>query len=280
VAWRAIHDDVPYSDSLNSVSDFAERLYWRMLAVSDTCGRGPGSAAKIAGLCTPRLAKSTDEIRDALDSLVRVGRIVLYCENGSWAYYIVGFGERQPVAHFGKRLSRFPSPPPGAVRAAPSSDAVPTGADAVPLFDQDAAPVEKKVSLTQLSSGSPHTEQSRAEERRPNHQSRASTADSARSRAQEPAALVNESLEDWSARVTRKSAAAERTSSPFLRLLAVLPDRDENSQVVLRKYLEALPAHAADLVREEVLAAGVEVRRPTAYAVGILKRWASQRRAV
>lgn len=59
------------------------------------------------------------------------------------------------------------------------------------------------------------------------------------------------------------------------RLLAVLPDHDRNSAAVLRGFLSQLPDHAGQYVREE-LEANSNVRRPTAWVVGVLKRWSEQ----
>ena len=256
------------------MNDFTERLYWRMLAVSDVCGRGPGTVTKIATLCVPRLPKPTEEIQAALDELVRVGRIILYCEHGVWAYQIVDFDERQPIAMFsrGPRMSRFPAPP-DAVRAALHAGAVPL-ADAVPLFDPDAAPekgdhphaaveIETSDAVPQQKEvGSGHTEDRRRDEMRSTDQSATARA------AKLGAGLSDLSLENLGAELERRSPEMDAEG----RLLACLPDADRNTEQVLRSQLETQPEHAADHARRE-LEAAQGVRSPTKYVVGILRNW-------
>jgi hypothetical protein len=102
---------VSVSDSLNSLSDFAERLYWRLLAQTDPCGRLPGSATKLRLMSIPRLSVTDEQMISALEELVAAARITLYCEKGVWACQILGFDESQPLALMGEvRHSRFPAP--------------------------------------------------------------------------------------------------------------------------------------------------------------------------
>jgi hypothetical protein len=273
VAYRAIHDDVPQSDSLNRLSDFAERLYWRMLAVSDQCGRGPGSVTKIASLCVPRLPKSSDDVLSALEELVQARRIALYCENNVWAFQILEFDERQPVALTkGTRMSRFPAPPVAVRGGAHIAGAVPP-ADAVPLFDPDAVPEKVPHAVAgnevadavpqQVHSDSVHTEQRKEKERR-DRPERATT--------RTPpgfAGLSDLSLEELGPELERRTGSLDGLG----RLMAVLPDADRNTERVLAKLLEGLPEHAAHHARLELEAASSTVRSPTKYVVGILRNW-------
>jgi hypothetical protein len=266
MSYRAIHDDVPHSDSLNQVSDFAERLYWRMLAVSDDCGRGPGTVQKIASLCIPRLAKAPEDVRDALEELVRADRIALGLVKGIWAFEIIDFNERQPIAQSkAQRVSRYPSPL--------SADLSMFQADAVPLFDADAVPVDHPhavvdsaldaVPAQQLRVGSG---QNRTEERKGDKNNRPERASTEATSGL--AGLSTLSLSEIGKALESRSVP----SDPLQRLLDVLPDRDRNTEQVLRRLLETLPDHAADHARRE-LEDAQQVRSPVKYVVGILRNW-------
>jgi hypothetical protein len=111
VTWRAIHDDVNISRSLTRLSDFAERLYWRMLAMSDDCGRGPGEVMTLTALCIPTLLKATADVQEALEELTRAGLIRLYLSKDAWAYEIVNFDQRQLVQKMKVRRSKYTAPP-------------------------------------------------------------------------------------------------------------------------------------------------------------------------
>lgn len=261
MAYRAIHDDVPVSDSLNALSDFAERLYWRMLASSDDCGRGPGTITKIASLCIPRLAKAPEDVRDALEELVRTDRIALALVHGIWVYEIIDFAARQPIAHRKhKRVSRYPSPL--------DTDSSTFVADAVPLFDLDQAEtvprphtaVDKTPDTAparQLSAGSGQNKEEEIKE----EQTRTSRARASTSLPPGCAGLSDFTIE-----------TPVKVELDVARLLTILPDHDRSTAGVLRAFLVRLPPHAAQYVEEELEAAS-SVRRPTAWVVGVLKRW-------
>lgn len=111
MAYRLILDDVAVSTSLNQLSHFGERLYWRLLSQTDAWGRLPGELVKIRDLAIPRLAVSDNELAEALEELVRAGRIALYCTDGKWACQLLGFDDIQTVARMKRAPSRFPAPP-------------------------------------------------------------------------------------------------------------------------------------------------------------------------
>ncbi len=117
MAYRAIHDTVPYSESLANVSDFAERLYWRMLATSDSWGRLPGSPAKIKARCIPLLNKGLPAIAGVLRELAEEKRILLYSEPPDVSYLLVqilDFEENQPAGFVRRRgSSKYPEPSKG-----------------------------------------------------------------------------------------------------------------------------------------------------------------------
>lgn len=107
--FRLILDDVPVSTSLNSLSHFGERLYWRLLSQTDQWGRLPGERVKIRDLCVPRLAISDNELAEALEELVRASRIALYCADGEWVCQLLDFDRHQAFTKR-RRASRYPAP--------------------------------------------------------------------------------------------------------------------------------------------------------------------------
>lgn len=109
MAWRAISDTVRQSESLASLSDLGERLYWRLLAHSDSYGRVAGSPAKTRAECFPLLDVSHEEVGAALAELEDVGRIWVYEEDETWVIQITDFETHQPRDLLRKRgVSRLP----------------------------------------------------------------------------------------------------------------------------------------------------------------------------
>src|SRR4051812_16944177 len=111
MSYRALLDDVPTSTSLNQLSHFGERLYWRLLSQTDSWGRPPGELVKIRDLAIPRLAVSDSELAATLEELVRAGRIAVYCVDGTWACQLLDFDRHQPIARLKRGKSRWPAPP-------------------------------------------------------------------------------------------------------------------------------------------------------------------------
>lgn len=103
MGWRAIQDNVDESESLAELTDFAERLYWRLVAKSDPWGRLPGSIAKIRARCVPLLETPPARIHDALNELEHVNRIARYETAGVSVVQIVDFDENQPTDLLRKR---------------------------------------------------------------------------------------------------------------------------------------------------------------------------------
>jgi hypothetical protein len=122
VDGRVILPSVNESGSLASLSDFAERLYWRMLAVSDEWGRLSGAPDKIRFRCISRLERSEADIEAALDELIAAGRIERYCEGGKWTTQLLDFNKQQPYEVWGRQnlrhqRSRFPDKTPASTEA-------------------------------------------------------------------------------------------------------------------------------------------------------------------
>lgn len=111
MGWRQIHDDVPVSASLNEVSHFAERLFWRLLSQTDSWGRLPGDREKIRAIAIPRLAVTDQELDSALEELVNARRISLYVVSEVWCCQVEDFDENQNIGRLRRAPSRYPPPP-------------------------------------------------------------------------------------------------------------------------------------------------------------------------
>lgn len=113
MAWRAISDSVPHSESLAGLTDGAERLYWRMVAVSDWWGRLEGKPRKVKAKTMPMVKRTDAQIARQLVELVEAGRILVYESEGEPFVQIVDFDKHQPTEYIRKRgkASKFPEPP-------------------------------------------------------------------------------------------------------------------------------------------------------------------------
>lgn len=112
MGYRAIQDTTPLSESLAGVSYLAECLFWRILSQTDDCGRLAGSAAKIRVSCMGLRAVTVDEVEEALEELVRVGRVTRACVDGEWVCQVTDFEANQPPGLLRRpRPSRFPPIP-------------------------------------------------------------------------------------------------------------------------------------------------------------------------
>jgi hypothetical protein len=113
VAYRSIQDSVGLSESLAQVSCLAERIYWRLLAHTDSYGRLAASQAKLRALCYPLLGWITDDdVAEALVDLGHVRRIQIYTHEGDLYLQILDFDDNQPPDLLRKRgKSRLPDPP-------------------------------------------------------------------------------------------------------------------------------------------------------------------------
>lgn len=114
MAWRAIQDTVGTSESLASLSHLAERLWWRILALSDPWGRLDARPRKLRAACYPMLPQITDaDAGRCLLELQDAGRIIVWEKDGQHIVQIVDFEKNQPREAFRKRPpeSRYPQPP-------------------------------------------------------------------------------------------------------------------------------------------------------------------------
>lgn len=111
MSWRQLHDSVSSSRSLASVSDAAERLFWRILAQTDAWGRMRGEPVKVRVLCAPMLAWNDATVAKLLTELESVGRVQVYADGEDVCLQVVDFEKHQtrPIRNRGE--SRFPPPP-------------------------------------------------------------------------------------------------------------------------------------------------------------------------
>lgn len=111
MTWRAIEGSVAISKSLAQLSDFSERVWWRILAQTDAWGRLPGDLDKLIALSMPLLAPKPAKVEDALVELEQAGRIVRYTAEGVAVIQVVDFDVHQREATRRRRASVFPDSP-------------------------------------------------------------------------------------------------------------------------------------------------------------------------
>lgn len=114
MTYRAIQDTVAYSSSLNALTAPAERLYWRLLAHSDSHGRLPGTIEKVRARCIPivKPRPTDDQIEAWLGELSAVGRVQRYTVDGADYVQILEFDANQPPEYLRRRgASKYPSAP-------------------------------------------------------------------------------------------------------------------------------------------------------------------------
>lgn len=112
MSWRAIQDYACESETLAELSDFEERLFFRILATSDSHGRRNGETRVVRTQCAGLLSVTDEEVDVALDTLEAVGLVQRYEDGGRTALAIVNFDAHQPNELIRRRgESRFSEPP-------------------------------------------------------------------------------------------------------------------------------------------------------------------------
>jgi hypothetical protein len=108
---RIIRESANTSESLAALSDFAERLFWRLTTVSDDYGCWNANAAVIRGRCMPLVANATERrIEAALEEMARVQSARFYEVDGKRYGHFVNWARYQRPREGSKR--KFPEPPP------------------------------------------------------------------------------------------------------------------------------------------------------------------------
>lgn len=117
MTYRCLHDDVPHSRTLGRLTDASERLYMRILAVTDPWGRVTGDLDKLRLVAIPSLPWDDDKLHRAILELERSGAIDRYSTDDVWVIQVVNFDERQLVTKMKRAPSRFPNRTPSSLSA-------------------------------------------------------------------------------------------------------------------------------------------------------------------
>ncbi len=108
-SWRKIHSCCCHGMRVNSLSDFEERLFWRLNLVADDYGVFHADPRIVKGACIPLLDRPVKDVQDALDNLEKSGLIWIFCSQECQYLRICDF-ERFQSAPNGKRVHRFIEP--------------------------------------------------------------------------------------------------------------------------------------------------------------------------
>ncbi len=106
-----MHDTVSSSRSLASLSDGAERLFWRILAQTDAWGRMRGEPVKVRVLCVPMLDWTDAAVGSYLTELQEAKRVQLYEDGEDIVLQVTDFERHQSRPLRNRGDSRFPAPP-------------------------------------------------------------------------------------------------------------------------------------------------------------------------
>ena len=108
-SWRKIHSCCCHGMRINSLTDFEERLFWRLNLVADDYGVFHADPRIVRGACIPLLDRPVKDVQDALDNLEKSGLIWIFCSQECQYLRICDF-ERFQSAPNGKRVHRFIEP--------------------------------------------------------------------------------------------------------------------------------------------------------------------------
>lgn len=109
---RMIHGDIAEDKKINSVSEGAETMFFRLLAKTDDFGRYFGDPALLKGKIYPRRDELTvQDIEARLAELVDAKLLIFYEADDDLFIQFRGFEKRQSFRKDVKRKSRFPEPP-------------------------------------------------------------------------------------------------------------------------------------------------------------------------
>ena len=106
--YRRIYSGAIFGKRINRVSDFSERLFWRLVCVCDDFGNFAGEPEMIKFTVVPLLQRETSDIDAAIDELLSVGLIKRYQVKSETFLHIVDHLGLQPAPANGRRVRRFP----------------------------------------------------------------------------------------------------------------------------------------------------------------------------
>src|SRR5579864_5388585 len=115
---RLIRESALFSKSLARLSDFAERLFWRLTTTADDYGRFPADPEVVAGRCMPLLGAGARRVKAALVEMQETDTVRLYeVEGKSFGYFPAWSRYQQTRA----KKSKYPDPPAFAGRCSQTS---------------------------------------------------------------------------------------------------------------------------------------------------------------
>lgn len=129
---REIKESCRSSPTLNILSDFAERLFWRLTTVADDFGRFPADARYLKSECFPlRDDMKTARVRSGFAELTTAGLVIEY-QHGDRTYGQFKTWEK----HQRRRAlhSKYPAPSSAVICQQPPSDASDLRST---IYDQD-----------------------------------------------------------------------------------------------------------------------------------------------
>ncbi len=113
MTWRAIHDTVPDSERIASLTSDSERLFWRILCRTDAYGRMRGEARRVWARCVA-LVEDFDvaKVEDCLGELEGANLLECYDAACGVVLAVLDFDKYQPIDFQRKRgTPRLPAPP-------------------------------------------------------------------------------------------------------------------------------------------------------------------------
>lgn len=114
--WRRLWTGFVHGNRINSVSEAAECLFWRIHKPADDLGNFSANFIFLKSECAPRRKWSAAKIQRLLMELVDAKLVTLYEVDGETFGHIMEFQDRQPLGydeHRNKRkpIQRYPLPP-------------------------------------------------------------------------------------------------------------------------------------------------------------------------
>lgn len=112
--WRRLYSKLVENEDLAMAGEeceFAERLFFRMIATCDDYGRLPGSAFGLASRACPGIGKSAKQIMEAVEVLATHNLIERYQVDGNDYIRLPGWFEHQAQKWFATGSPEYPAPP-------------------------------------------------------------------------------------------------------------------------------------------------------------------------
>lgn len=112
--WRRLYSKLVENEDLAMAGEeceFAERLFFRMIATCDDYGRLPGSAFGLASRACPGIGKSAKQIMEAVEVLAEHNLIERYQVDGNDYIHLPGWFEHQAQKWFATGSPEYPAPP-------------------------------------------------------------------------------------------------------------------------------------------------------------------------